>query len=55
MKIQTKKFIALFLTVIFGVLAIIAFIKDKQVPSDIITTIGMIIAYYFGAGKNNSV
>lgn len=49
--IETKKFIALFMTVVFGILSAVAYIKGKGIPSDFVTVYGMIVAFYFGVGK----
>lgn len=46
--IETRKFIALFLTIIFGVLAVIGFISEKEVPVSVMSIISMVIGYYFG-------
>ena len=53
LKIETKKFIALYTTIIFGILALLGFYLGKQLPSDYVTVFGMIVAFYFGAGKGH--
>lgn len=54
MEIQTKKYIALFLTGVFGTLSIIGFYVGKQIPTEAVTMTGMVIAYYFGKGDSKS-
>jgi hypothetical protein len=46
--IETRKFIALFLTVIFGTLSIIGFCLGKEIPTTVTAIISMVIGYYFG-------
>jgi hypothetical protein len=46
--IETRKFIALFLTVIFGALSIVGFCMGKDIPLTVTPIISMVIGYYFG-------
>ncbi len=46
--IETRKFIALFLTVVFGILTIVGFCTGKDIPSTVTPIISMVIGYYFG-------
>ena len=46
--IETRKFIALFLTVVFGILSIIGFCIGKEIPTTVTAIISMVIGYYFG-------
>jgi uncharacterized membrane protein YfcA len=46
--IETRKTIALFLTLVFGVLAVTGFIIGKEIPAAVYAVIGMVIGYYFG-------
>ena len=46
--IETRKFIALFLTVVFGILTLVGFCMGKDIPSTVTPIISMVIGYYFG-------
>lgn len=46
--IETRKSIALFLTLIFGVLTVVGFITGKDIPQAVTPIIAMVIGYYFG-------
>lgn len=46
--IETRKFIALFLTVVFGILAVAGFVSGKDIPVTVTAIISMVIGYYFG-------
>ena len=46
--IETRKFIALFLTVVFGILTVAGFISGKDIPTTVTPIISMVIGYYFG-------
>lgn len=46
--IETRKFIALFLTIVFGILSIIGFCMGKDIPITVTPIISMVIGYYFG-------
>lgn len=46
--IETRKLIALFLTLVFGVMSVVGFIAGKGLPDNVTTIISMIIGFYFG-------
>jgi Na+/H+ antiporter NhaC len=46
--IETRKTIALFLTLVFGVLTVIGFLAGKDIPAAVTPIISMIIGFYFG-------
>jgi hypothetical protein len=46
--IETRKTIALFLTLIFGVLTVAGFVLGKDIPTTVTPVISMVIGYYFG-------
>lgn len=46
--VETRKFIALFLTLIFGILTVAWFCMGKDIPTTVTPIISMVIGYYFG-------
>lgn len=46
--IETRKTIALFLTLVFGTLTVIGFYTDRDIPTAVTPIISMIIGFYFG-------
>lgn len=46
--IETRKTIALFLTLVFGVLTVAGFVMGKDIPITVTPIISMVIGYYFG-------
>jgi hydrogenase/urease accessory protein HupE len=46
--IETRKTIALFLTLVFGVLVVVGFAMGKDIPAPVYAIISMVIGYYFG-------
>jgi hypothetical protein len=47
-KLPTRKTVTLFLTLIFGIMAVAAFIMNKDIPASFGTIIATVIGYYFG-------
>jgi Na+/H+ antiporter NhaC len=46
--IETRKTIALFLTLVFGILIVVGYVMGKDIPPTVTPIISMVIGYYFG-------
>lgn len=53
--LRTRQYIAMYLVLVFGILSVIGFLKQKDLPSDFVTVVSMIIAFFFGRNEEKEI